>query len=81
MEYYYGGKGGHVVLGLLFFTLKGRKLVLSTYNGSQKRLTWFDRLMGKVMGYLRMLRGTGFHKYEEIYGSNFYWPVNGVEGE
>ena len=58
-----GGKGGHVLPVYLSLFKKGRKLVLSTYNGSQKRFIRFARLMGKVIGYIRMLRGTGFHKY------------------
>ena len=35
--------------------------------------------MGKVMGYIRVLSGTEFHKYWEIYGSIIHWAVDETE--
>ena len=57
--------------------LKRDKFSIITYNGSKKRFTWITRLMGKVLGYIWILKGTGFDKYWEIYQSVSYAPVSG----
>ena len=63
MEHYKGGKDHEAFCQVGALWLKRDKFSIITYNGSKKRFTWITKLMGKVLDYIRMLKGTGFDKY------------------